>query len=389
VRRLFKFFITGPGALLTVILIGLGICWLIKNGQDRQAQEARKHQVERPLGRVKPSDEVDPAAAQKEKILADRRLIPGGKTEPLAPQVQSTPPPVAQLQARALPQLVSFYAQVTGTPIPTPTPPPERLKRAEIFLPRGVFIPCALVNTVESSHINTPVVGEVIRDIYQNGHLIIPAGAIATCWAQPGAVRDRIEVAGKWSLTYPDGKEFELQGVACDREADPANQQFGIEDGSAGLQGELVESDHYANAKAFIALLITAATQTGTAVATSALQAAHTTGVTGLPDTTPILAKYLDQLLEGKGGDARFVRVRASKEFYIFSASVIEPTKRSVGARRQQEERSNQELLNQSSGVGGTDDDKALAEALRMERKIQEAAQPQDKNEDEVPRFKY
>jgi hypothetical protein len=113
------------------------------------------------------------------------------------------------------------------------------------------------------------VVGEVIRDVYQNGHLIIPAGAIATCWAQPGAVRDRIEVAGKWSLTYPDGKEFELEGVACDREADPANQQFGIEDGSAGLQGDLVESDHWANAKAFIALLITAATQTGTAVATS------------------------------------------------------------------------------------------------------------------------
>ena len=138
-----------------------------------------------------------------------------------------------------------------------------------------------------------------------------------------------------------------------------------------------------------IALLITAATQTGTAVATSALQAARTTGVTGLPDTTPIVAKYLDQLLEGKGGDARFVRVRASKEFYIFSASVVEPTKRSVGARRQQEERSNQELLNQSSRVGGTDDDKALAEALRMERKFQEAAQPQDKNEDQVPRFKY
>ena len=54
---------------------------------------------------------------------------------------------------------------------------------------------------------------------------------------------------------------------AC--EADPANQQFGIEDGSAGLQGELIESDHWANAKAFIALLMTAAMQTGTAAATS------------------------------------------------------------------------------------------------------------------------
>jgi len=387
-RRLLRFFITGPGALLTVILIGLGICWLIKNGQDRQAAEAKKHQIERPLGSVNPSDQVDQATAQKEKILVDRRLIPGNRTEPLT-QPHAALSSAPQPQAHALPQLVSFYAQVQAAPVPSANPEPERPKAAEIWLPRGTFIPCALVNTVESSHINTPVVGEVIRDVYQNGHLIIPAGAIATCWAQPGAVRDRIEVAGKWSLAYPDGKEFELEGVACDREADPANQQFGVEDGSAGLQGELVESDHWANAKAFIALLITAATQTGTVVATSTLQAAHTTGVTALPDTTPILAKYLDQLLNGETGDGRFVRVRASKEFYIFSASVVEPTKRSVGGRRQQEEKSDQEFLNQSSRVGGTDNDKALGEALRVERQIQEAAQPHDKNETQSPHFSY
>jgi hypothetical protein len=85
-RRLLRFFFTGPGALLTVILIGLGICWLIKSGRDRQEAEARKHQIERPLGSVKPTDEVDEATAQKERILADRRLIPGTKTESLPPQ---------------------------------------------------------------------------------------------------------------------------------------------------------------------------------------------------------------------------------------------------------------------------------------------------------------
>src|SRR6516165_2820793 len=112
-RRLFRFFITGPGALLTVIFIGLGICWLIKNGQDRQAEEAKKHQVERALGRVNPSDEVDPAAAQKEKHLAARRVTPRSQPELLPPRVQSTPAQVAQPHARALPQLVSFYAQLT------------------------------------------------------------------------------------------------------------------------------------------------------------------------------------------------------------------------------------------------------------------------------------
>ena len=110
-RRLLRFFLIGPGALLTVILFGLSICWLIKSGQDRQAEEAKKHQVQRALGNVNPSDEVDPAAAQKEKILADRRLIPGSKSAPLAPPAQTAPPPTVPTQARALPQLVSFYAR--------------------------------------------------------------------------------------------------------------------------------------------------------------------------------------------------------------------------------------------------------------------------------------
>jgi hypothetical protein len=385
-RRLLRFFVTGPGALLTVILLGLSICWMIKSAQDRQAEEAKKHQVQRHLGSVNPSDEVDPAAAQKEKILADRRLIPGSKSDPLAPPAQRAPAPTAPPQVHALPQLVSFYAQVQATPVPSPTPEPEQPKEPKYWLPPGTFIPCALVNTVESSHINTPVVAEVLRDVYQGGHLIIPAGAIVSSFAQSGAVRDRIEVAGTWLIVYPDGRQLRVKGIACDREADPANQQFGVEDGSAGLQGELVESDHWANAKAFIALLITAATQTGTAVATSTLQAAHTTGVTGLPDTTPILAKYLDQLLNGETGDGRFVRVRSSKEFYLCTTEVVYPQKRTIEDQRSGHV---QEFFNQSSRVGGTDNDKALEEAIQTERRIQEAAQPDDKNETQSPHFSY
>ena len=385
-RRLLRFFVIGPGVLLTVILLGLSICWMIKSAQDRQAEEAKKHQVQRPLGSVNPTDQVDPAAAQKEKILADRRLIPGSKSDPLAPPAQHAPAPTAPPQVRALPQLVSFYAQVPATPVPSPTPEPEQPKESKYWLPPGTFIPCALVNTVESSHINTPVVAEVLRDVYQGGHLIIPAGAIVSSFAQSGAVRDRIEVAGTWLIVYPDGRQLRVKGIACDREADPANQQFGVEDGSAGLQGELVESDHWANAKAFIALLLTAATQTGTAVATSTLQAAHTTGVTGLPDTTPILAKYLDQLLNGETGDGRFVRVRSSKEFYLCTTEVVYPQKRTIEDQRSDDV---QAFFNQSSRVGGTDNDKALEEAIQTERRIQEAAQPHDRNEFQSPHFSY
>jgi hypothetical protein len=214
--------------------------------------------------------------------------------------------------------------------------------------------------------------------MYQNGRLIIPAGTLVSSFAESGAVRDRIEVAGEWLIVYPDGRHLRVRGVACDREADPANQQFGIEDGSAGLQGELVESDHWANAKAFIALLMTAAMQTGTAVATSTLQAAHTTGVTSLPDTTPILAKYLDQLLNGETGDGRFVRVRASKEFYLYVTETVLPAKRVITEEA-------------PAPISSTaEHDGAVQQAVDLERQILNASQaPNDSRANQPPKFHY
>jgi len=375
-RRLIGFFLFGPGAILVVIGIIIGVAGIIRQGQEKQRLEAEKHQVQRPLGQVKPSDAVDKSTAPKEVVLADRKLNPPTKPEQVTQTTTFVPP---RRLAQALPSLVSFYAQVSS-PAPSPTPGPVERKDPQAWLPPSIFIPCALVNTVESSHINTPVIGEVLRDVYQNGRSIVPAGAMASSFAQSGAVRDRIEVAGVWIIVYPDGRHLKVRGIACDREADPSNQQFGIEDGSAGLQGELVESDHWANAKAFIALLMTATMQTGTAVATSTLQAAHTTGVTSLPDTTPILAKYLDQLLNGETGDGRFVRVRASKEFYLFVSETIVPSRRTI-----EEEKAAEEDLSKTSSP---QDDKVLGEAVRMERAIQNAAQP-ERIDDKPPKFSY
>ena len=379
-RRFVRFFVTGPGAILIVVAFILGIVWIVKRGQDKERAEAAKRQVQRQLGQVKPSDQVDKATAPKEVLLYDNRLqSPPAGDQPQPPQVVKTP---AIERQQPLASLVSFYQAVA--PMPTPAPAAPQPKDVTAWLPPGIFIPCALVNTVESSHINTPVVGEVIRDVFQknNGvpHVIVPAGTLVNSFAQSGAVRDRIEVAGSWVFVFPDGRQLKVRGIACDREADPANEQFGIEDGSAGLQGELIESDHWANAKAFIALLMTASMQTGTAVATSALQAAHTTGVTALPDTTPILAKYLDQLLNEETGDGRFVRVRAGKEFYVYPTETIEPQHRAVSDNRPTENLSSEQSLSP-----------AASEAVELEKQILKASQQPggENNNENQNRFHY
>jgi hypothetical protein len=379
--KLIRFFLTGPGAVLLVVAVILCVSEIIREGRERQKSEAEKRQVHRPLGQVKTSETADKSRAPKDVILSDRRIVDAttsGQTAPAQSQFVEKPNAPSQ---RPLPPLVSFYAQVSGAS-PSPTPPSRRPRKdPAAWLPPGVFIPCALVNTVESSHINTPVVGEVLHDVYQNGHLVIPAGSVVSSFAESGAVRDRIEVAGVWLLVYPDGRHLRVRGIACDREADPSNQQFGVEDGSAGLQGELVESDHWANAKAFIALLMTASMQTGTAVASSALQASHTTGVVGLPDTTPILGKYLDQLLNGETGDGRFVRVRASKEFYVFVTETVLPANRTVTDEKGPD-------ADDESKVVPSENDKALSEALKVEQAIQNGAQPQGRKDESI-KFRY
>ena len=47
---------------------------------------------------------------------------------------------------------------------------------SEYFLPYGRLLRCELVNTVDSTNIDTPIIGLVIEDAWNDGRVIIPAG---------------------------------------------------------------------------------------------------------------------------------------------------------------------------------------------------------------------
>jgi hypothetical protein len=167
--RVLRFFYKGPGAILTIALVAISVAWLITSAQDRKRALEDKRQIQRPLGQIKPPDQIDKSQAQREVILSSRKLEPGATAGREAPFAQPVPLS-AQSQPAALPTLVSFYAQVAPSPAPTPGPAP-RPKDPDVWLPPSIFIPCVLVNTVESSQLNTPVVGEVTRDVYQKNNV--------------------------------------------------------------------------------------------------------------------------------------------------------------------------------------------------------------------------
>jgi hypothetical protein len=65
------------------------------------------------LGQVKPSEAIDKSTAPKEVVLSDQRLNPAAGSGQEVQAVQRPAP--APMQREALPQLVSFYAQVQST----------------------------------------------------------------------------------------------------------------------------------------------------------------------------------------------------------------------------------------------------------------------------------
>ncbi len=108
------------------------------------------------------------------------------------------------------------------------------------YAPFGRLIPCALIVTVDSSSIQTPIIGLVTEDIYHNGRLIIPAGTEVHGKAQTDRTRERIASGDNWTLVWSSGEELRLSGIALDREADPSGDGWAITDGSAGLRGNSI-----------------------------------------------------------------------------------------------------------------------------------------------------
>jgi len=208
---------------------------------------------------------------------------------------------------------------------------------SDTYAPYGRMIPCETVITIDSAKIETPIIGFVTEDVWHDGRLIIPAGAEVHGKAQVDPSRERIASDNNWVIVWRttdrmDGAELPLHGVALDMERNETTGTWQLTDGSAGLKGDILKTDNWAEIKLFAATFLSAAT-TGLEDTTSSSNAL--TGQTtqtplstpknaALAGTSAVLNQYAQQILDSIKRDGFYVRVPAGKQFYLYATQTID-----------------------------------------------------------------
>lgn len=204
------------------------------------------------------------------------------------------------------------------------------------YAPFGRLIPCELIVTVDSSSMQTPIVGLVTEDIYFGGRLLIPAGTEVHGRAQTDRSRERIASSGGWTFVWQDGKELRLSGIALDREFDPDGSGWGITDGSAGLRGRILKTDDLAEIKLFAASFLSGAASAFTQNQQTLLgsQVLPTAQNAGLEGAQTVIQAYAQQILDSIQRDGFYVRVPAGKQFYLYVTQTIDVSDAAIGGTR-------------------------------------------------------
>ena len=320
--------------LLAVVVAGAAGAFFLTKRPGPPANTPKGAENSTPVSAPKAVEEQKVALGEDRKTTlgsdsqVQRFVIP--KEKPKAPTVMTTTQS-EKGKKKAKPPPFPRLVHVTN-------PAPERFEAPapRFFAPRGMLIKAALVLTIDSSSLDTPVLALVTEDVYWNERLIVPAGTQVQAKASNGRTRDRIEVKGTYIFVWADGREYNINCVALDHERLP-DGTYGITDGSAGIRGQIIKNDAYAEVKILLAEALQGMmnngqeqfqTIYGLAPANSNRNAALGGGAAASSAYSDLLTKKLDQ-------DLDFVRIPAGTQFYIFTRDVFEPDLASVAGLKQ------------------------------------------------------
>ncbi len=319
-RGFISFFRRPAGAFL-LFLILLAVAYFIVIG-FRPALPKRADQP----SKTSPNKAAKPQLVEtiQRKMAEFRPPQPPSDSPPAATPL---PAPKKEQKPLELPS-ISLYAEAPQSQREEPL--------SDKYAPYGRLVRCELIVTVDSSSINTPIIGLVTDDVWHDGRLIIPAGTEVHGSARVDRVRERIASSGSWTLVWHSGEELNLSGIALDREKDGDNEGWAISDGSAGLRGQLLKSDDLAEIKLFAATFLSGAADALTTKQPTLFgnQIAPTLQNAPFAGAQQVLAAYAQQILNTIQRDGFYVRVPAGKQFYLYVTQTIDQGKATIGSTR-------------------------------------------------------
>jgi hypothetical protein len=219
-------------------------------------------------------------------------------------------------------------------------------KLSAVYAPFGRLISCETVTTVDSSSMQTPIVGLVTENVYFGGKLIIPAGTEVHGMAQTDRQRERIAGNTSWTFVWQNGEEMRIKAIALDREFDNSTNQSGwaITDGSAGLRGQIIKSDNLADIKLFAATFLSGAASALTEKQQTVFGPINSPTLNNAPfaGAQAVLQTYAQQILDSIQKNGFYVRVPSGTQFYLYVLQTIDRADATFGGAGLVEEKDEQ-----------------------------------------------
>jgi hypothetical protein len=282
--------------------------------------------VERPMQVFNPPPSKSPPTNVISPPTTSSPTVSAKTSLPVVPK--PSPLPVAPVNPTPTLAPIGLFADSSVGIVPAK-------KLGPVFAPFGRLIPCETVVTVDSSSIQTPIIGLITENVYFGGRLVIPAGTEIHGTAQTDHQRERIASGNSWTLVWQNGMEMQIKAIALDREFANSTNQTGwaITDGSAGLRGEIIKSDNLADIKLFAATFLSGAAGALTEKQETVFGPINSPTLNNAPfaGAQSVLQTYAQQIFDSIQKNGFYVRVPSGKQFYLYVLQTIDDADASLG----------------------------------------------------------